>query len=54
MLRQAQNISYTTMLLLTLVGVTACNRNRPGLQSPRFQDHIICIYRRCQDHIICN
>jgi hypothetical protein len=37
-----------------LVGVMDCNRNRPGLQSPRFPDHIICLYRPCQDHIICN
>ena len=33
--------------------VTDCNQNQPGLQSPRFQDHIICLYRPCQDHIIC-
>src|SRR5712692_4374608 len=36
------------------VGVTACNPNQPGLQSPRFQDHINCIYRPAQDHINCN
>ena len=33
--------------------VTACNRNRPGLQSARFWDRIKCIYRPVQDHIIC-
>jgi hypothetical protein len=37
-----------------LVSVTACNRNQPGLQSARFWDHINCIYRPAQDHIICN
>jgi hypothetical protein len=36
------------------LAVTDCNQNQPGLQSPRFQDHIICIYRPCQNHIICN
>ena len=36
------------------VDVTACNRNQPGLQSARFQDHIHCIYRPAQDHIHCN
>ena len=34
------------------VGVVDCNRNAPGLQSARFQDHIICIYPCPQDHII--
>ena len=36
------------------LGVTDCNRNRPGLQSPRFPDHILCIYHPCQDRIICH
>ena len=35
------------------VDVTDCDRNRPGLQSARFQDHIRCIYFPTQDHIIC-
>jgi hypothetical protein len=35
------------------VGVTDCNRNRLGLQSARFRDHIRCIYYPTQDHIIC-
>ena len=36
------------------LGVTDCNRNQPGLQSAHCQDHIYCIYRPAQDHIICN
>ena len=36
------------------IGVTDCNRNQPGLQSARFQDHINCIYHPAQDHINCN
>ena len=35
------------------VGVTDCNRNGSGLQSARFWDHIKCLYRHGQDHIIC-
>jgi hypothetical protein len=34
------------------VVVTACNRNEPGLQSARFWDHIQCLYRPPQDHIL--
>jgi putative transposase len=33
--------------------VVDCNRNEPGLQSARFPDHILCLYRPPQDHIIC-
>ena len=33
--------------------VTACNRNEPGLQSARFGDHILCVYRHGQDYINC-
>ena len=36
------------------LSVTDCNRNQPGLQSARFQDHINCIYHPAQDHINCN
>jgi len=36
------------------IHVTACNRNRPGLQSARFWDHIKCLYRHSQDHINCH
>jgi hypothetical protein len=35
------------------VAVTDCNRNGSGLQSARFWDHIKCLYRHGQDHIIC-
>jgi hypothetical protein len=35
------------------LGVTACNPNGPGRQSPLFRDHIIGIYRHSQDHIPC-
>jgi hypothetical protein len=35
------------------LAVTDCNRNRPGLQSARFWDHIHCLYHPTQDHIIC-
>jgi ATP-dependent Clp protease ATP-binding subunit ClpX len=35
------------------LGVRDCNRNRSGLQSARFRDHIRCIYHPTQDHIIC-
>ena len=35
------------------IGVADCNRNQLGLQSARFWDHIICLYRPAQDHIIC-
>ena len=38
---------------LSVVGVTDCNRNGSGLQSARFWDHITCLYRHGQDHIIC-
>jgi len=34
------------------IGVADCNRNQLGLQSARFWDHIICLYRPAQDHII--
>ena len=37
----------------TRLGVTACNRNGPGLQSACFWDRITCLYRPVQDHIIC-
>jgi hypothetical protein len=37
-----------------LLSVTDCNRNRPGLQSARFWDHILCLYRPRQDHIKCH
>ena len=33
--------------------VTDCNRNELGLQSACFPDHIRCLYRPPQDHIIC-
>jgi len=33
------------------VGVTACNRNGPGLQSARFQAHITCLYPSPPAHI---
>ncbi len=36
------------------IAVTDCNRNWPGLQSARFWDHIHCLYRHGQDHIICH
>ena len=36
------------------IAVTDCNRNQLGLQSARFQDHIICLYPSPQDHIICH
>src|SRR5215475_13049461 len=35
------------------VALTDCNRNQLGLQSARFWDHIICLYRPAQDHITC-
>jgi hypothetical protein len=44
------------MLYVTALGricVTDCNRNRSGLQSARFRDHIRCLYHPIQDHIIC-
>jgi hypothetical protein len=37
-----------------ILGVTACNRKQPGLQSARFQDHISCLYPFPQDHISCH
>jgi len=37
-----------------MLPVTDCNRNGPGLQSARFWDHITCLYRPGQDHIICH
>ena len=40
-------------LSTTALDVTACNRNRPGLQSACFWDRITCIYRPGQDHLIC-
>jgi hypothetical protein len=38
---------------LDLLRVTDCNRNESGLHSARFSDHILCLYRPPQDHIIC-
>jgi hypothetical protein len=35
------------------LGVTACNRNGPGLQSARFQAHITCLYPSPPAHINC-
>jgi hypothetical protein len=35
------------------LSVTDCNRNRPGLQSARFRDHILCLYHPTRDHILC-
>lgn len=49
---EAQAASVTEVVRLAL-DVTACNRNRPGLQSACFWDRITCIYRPGQDHIIC-
>jgi transposase len=36
-----------------VLDVADCNRNQLGLQSARFWDHIICLYRPAQDHITC-
>ena len=39
--------------LIEAIGVAACNRNRPDLQSARFSAHIMCLYPTPPAHISC-
>ena len=50
--QEAGTVSGTDRVTWGLV-VTDCNRNGSGLQSTHFLDHILRIYPRPQDHIIC-
>jgi hypothetical protein len=47
-------LDLTSASLTMPLIVTDCNRNRPGLQSAKIWDQIICIYPSLQDGIICN
>ena len=51
---KAEAMDHPCGAVVSLIRVTACNRNQPGLQSARFRDHINCICRPGQDHINCH
>ena len=51
---QLLDMVHGRYVLAPHLDVTACNRNQPGLQSPRLRDHIHCNHRPLQDRIHCN
>jgi hypothetical protein len=52
-MKRIKVLTWVMWSLMFTLTVTDCNRNRSGLQSARFWDHITCLYRHGQDHIIC-
>jgi len=44
---------FSLMVVLGLLGVTACNRNGPGLQSARFWAHMTGLYPSPPAHMHC-
>ena len=51
---KAEAMDHPCGAVVSLIRVTACNRNQPGLQLMHFWDRIICLYHPAQDRIICN
>src|SRR6266404_9497155 len=47
------NIGPVAIGAVQHLGVTACNRNGPGLHSARFLAHITCLYPSPPAHITC-